>query len=470
MSAGSTFKKALEAFTKASVALSCSETLNSYRRSDKAITTDLANLDKVAGSSSEAMWSAIGKFENSSKKYLEDLVKQADKEKANKEALKKEAIKLRLAVLAIITDYKKDIVKLEATEKKMAEKGSDEAKKKLASISNDVAQAANDRKFKQAVDLLHSSRKKELDSQRVLKTSMENVLQSITNLKNNAQKALKEAETKASTKEGAELAISTAKVIAKMASDAEKLADNADSKRDKQQKEFMEFRNGLNWKATANKFDLSEVAYEKKYAVELKKSEPLYSESIKLGSQSLMICRSMGQTANEIFSMVEVCKSYALSANEALKMVLNDLRSASGKTNRAAFDLALSNDPKKSFFHLAHKVLESEGRLLENLKDWVVCNKNKDELGMEDAASKCKMLWGGIDSSFDDMKAAYELGKSAMANAKDKVPNSLKDHKEVKLALQEMGGVMVKATRELTEVTNKVNAAKVAITNVGILK
>lgn len=469
MSASVVYKKSFEAFKKASIALNCSEAFNSFRSADKTVLTELAGLDKAAGSTTDSMNSALGNFEKVTKVYLDKLAVQAGKEKLNSAQLKSEVMKMRLAVMAIAGDYKKDIVKLGVSEDRLKEKGVAEVKKMGSGVANDAAQKANDKKFAKAVELLHSSRVKERDSQRVLKTQMETVLQQITTLRANAQKALLQAEAKAESEGGAELVLKTSQLIAKMASDAEKMATQADQKRDKTQKDFMEFRNGLNWKTMANKHDLSEKDYEKKYGVELNKSQPMYSESIKLGSQSIMICRSMAQLANDISSMIEVCKGYGLSANEALKSVLNDMRNGSGKTNRAAFDLALSEDPKKAFFHLVHKIRTSEAGVHKYIKTWMEHKKINAVEQMEETASSCQAVWNGIDSSMSEVNSAYERAELAMKNAKARVPSRLNANKEIKLALEEMGSIILKAKRELTSLEKDIGGTKTTLENLGII-
>lgn len=469
MTASTVYKKSFDAFKKATIELKPSEVFNAYRGSDKPVLAGLGSLDKAAGSTTDAMNTALGNFENVTKTYLDKLIVQAGKEKLNGPKLKTEIMKMRMAVMAIVNDYKKDIVKLAASEDKLKEKGVEEVKKKGSVVANEAAQKANDKKFAKAVELLHTSRKKERDSQKELNTEMGGALQRIENLREDAKKVLLQAESKAGSEGGAELAIKSSQLIAKMASDAEKLAKQSSLKRDKQQKEFMEFRDGLNWKTMAKKFDLSESEYDKRYSVELKKCEPLYSEAIKLGSQSIMICSSMTQLADDVSSMVDICKGYAMSANEALKLVLNDLRNGTGKTNRAAFDTALSGDPKKSFFHLVHKIRESDERLHSVIKNWVENQKNKNVVEMEKHASSCHMLWDGIDSSIADARSAYARAELAQKNAKERVPSRLSANKDIKQALEEMGSVMVKAKRELDSVEEDIFKSQTVLKNLGLL-
>ena len=448
MSTVTEFSQSVEKFKKATQPLSPSESFKGFRDSHKKILEALKAMDQQVGKTADGMREAYEKYDLELTTWLEKIEKQLLKE-TNKKPLQTELGKFKQSLATLGLDYRQTFTRL--AEQESAESSRADTRDAGKGVADDMAFKQNEKKLDAAVKYMKEKRTEELNSQTELEKKMQRQNQQMQAQREDAQKLLRLAEQDAA--EGRqEQAAKKADLLRRMAEQLKDTAQSQYEEMDRVQKQYAEFRNGLNWGATAKKFDLEGVpkadVFQKAYEKELKTQVGKYSAAIRLGLSCIRLSKATIDIANDVGMMSEQAVALSRSAKDVLQFVLLNLMDGKGKTHRAAFNQALTDEPKSSVDHQ----LKSMESAMSSTKGYVQdFSGAKDEDTRSAAADNALMQWDRLDIALVGAREQLNAAKSFMAQAKSRIPPSLSDHSLVKKALMEMGTMVVERQRTFNE-------------------
>ncbi|MBQ0931571.1 hypothetical protein [Ideonella alba] len=442
------FTQSMDKFKKATLPLSPSESFKGFRDSHKKILEALKAMDQVAGKTAEGMREAYGKYDQEVTLWLDKIDKQLLKE-TNKKPLQSELTKFKQSLAALGLDYRQTFTRM--AEQESAESSRAETRETGKGVAQSMAQEVNQRKLDAAVKYMKEKRSEELHSQTDLEKKMLRQNQEMVSHREEAQKLLRLAEQDAADGRQ-EQAAKKADLLRRT---AEQLQENAQSQyeeMDRVQKGFADFRSSLNWGAISKKFDLDAVAntavFQKAYEKELKGQAGKYSAAIRLGMSCIRLAKATKEVANDVEMMAGQAVALSRSAKDVLEFVLVNLMDGKGKTHRAAFNQALSDEPKNSVDHQLHSLESALSSVKGYVQDFSSARNEEDRT---QAADNALMQWDRAEIALLGAREQLNAAVSALGQAKSRVPSTLSDNPLVKKALMEMGSKVIERQRTLKE-------------------